>query len=199
MQPDLEAWAPWPPAVLADRLAGAAFPWAVAAGWALDLFRGEQTRHHDDLEIALPAGSFPEVPPLFPDVEFWVPQGAGRLAPMSADTLAGESHQSWAYDPAGRCWRFDVFREPHDGDTWICRRDGSIRMRYADLIRRTGDGVPYLVPEVVLLFKAKALRDKDRADFDGTLPLLTTAQRAWLHDALGVVHPGHPWRSRLTA
>jgi hypothetical protein len=198
VQPDIEAWDPWPPAAMADRLAGAAFPWCVAAGWALDLFRGEQTRHHEDLEIALPAGSFPEVPPRFPEVEFWVPRGEGRLAPMSADTLAGESHQTWAYEPAAQRWRFDVFREPHDGDTWICRRDESIRMRYADLIRRTDDGVPYLVPEVVLLFKAKAVRDKDQADFDGVRPLLTSAQRAWLHDALGVVHPGHPWRSRLT-
>ncbi|MGH3656155.1 MAG: nucleotidyltransferase domain-containing protein [Micromonosporaceae bacterium] len=28
-------------------------PWCVAAGWALDLFRGEQTRPHEDLEIAV--------------------------------------------------------------------------------------------------------------------------------------------------
>ena len=33
---------------------GVTAPWCVAAGWALDLFRGEQTREHEDLEIAVP-------------------------------------------------------------------------------------------------------------------------------------------------
>ena len=33
----------------------------MAAGWALDLFRGGQTRKHGDIEIAIPAASFPEL------------------------------------------------------------------------------------------------------------------------------------------
>ena len=45
-----------------------------------------------------------------------------KLAPMNTETLAGEWHQTWAYERAAQLWRFDVFREPHDGDTWICRR-----------------------------------------------------------------------------
>jgi hypothetical protein len=42
MRPDLDAWEPWHPKVLAQRLAGLPVPWYVAAGWALDLFRGRQ-------------------------------------------------------------------------------------------------------------------------------------------------------------
>lgn len=197
MQPDVDAWDPWPPRTITERLGGAAFPWFVAGGWALDLFRGETTRAHEDLEIAVPAGAFPQLPPLFPDMVFWVPQGGSRLAPMSPATLAGESHQTWAWDRSAGCWRFDVFREPHDGHTWICRRDPAIRMPYPEVVRRTADGVPYLVPEIVLLFKAKHVREKDAADFDGVLPLLTAAQRAWLDGALAAVQPGHEWRARL--
>jgi hypothetical protein len=48
-------------------------------------------------------------------------------------------------------------------------------------------------PELVLLFKAKAARPKDQADFDGTVPQLTAAQRATLAELLARVHPGHPW------
>ena len=109
-------------------------------GWALDLFRGEQTRDHEDLEISVPAGSFDLLPPLFPDIDFYVPQGQETLAPMTPATLGGESHQTWAFEPAAGVWRFDVFREPHDGSTWVCRRDESIRLPYADIIRRTADG-----------------------------------------------------------
>lgn len=89
----------------------------------------------------------------------------------------------------------DVFREPHDGDVWICRRDARIRRRYADLIRHDPNGLPFLAPEVALLFKAKATRDKDHGDFAGTLPLLDASQRQWLVDALALVHPDHPWRA----
>ncbi|GAA3436890.1 nucleotidyltransferase domain-containing protein [Kutzneria kofuensis] len=56
----LEArWAAsWTPTEVAGRLAGIATPWCVAAGWALDLFRGRQTRAHGDIEIAVPAADF---------------------------------------------------------------------------------------------------------------------------------------------
>ena len=51
----------WTPSEIAQRLAGIPTPWYVAAGWALDLFRGRQTRQHADIEIAIPAARFPEV------------------------------------------------------------------------------------------------------------------------------------------
>jgi hypothetical protein len=193
--PDIDAWQPWHPRVLAERLAGVAVPWCVAAGWALDLFRGRPTRGHHDVEIAVPRTRFAEIAQRFPDVEFYVPVD-GVLVAVSPDTLAAE-HQTWALDRAAGCWRFDVFREPHDGDVWICRRDARIRRPYAELIRRDPAGVPFLAPEVALLFKAKAARDKDEADFAGTLPLLDAEQRRWLADAIALVHPDHPWRAAL--
>jgi hypothetical protein len=197
MQPDTELWDPWHPRVLADRLRGLNAPWCITAGWALDLFRGGQSRDHHDLEIAIPAGRFTTIPPLFPELDFWVPQGERILAPMTTETLTVESHQTWAWEPTTQRWRFDVFREPHDGDTWICRREQTIRMPYRQTIERTPDGIPFQKPEIVLLFKAKHTRDKDQTDFDRTLPLLTELQRAWLDDALARVHPDHIWRSGL--
>jgi hypothetical protein len=197
MHPDIEAWDPWHPRVLAERLTGVG-PWYVAAGWAVDLFLGRATREHEDLEVAVPAAAFPAVPPRLPEMDFYVPQGEGVLAPMTAQTLAGESHQTWAYERSAGRWRFDVFREPHDGDTWICRRDETIRRPYAEIVAHTPDGIPYLVPEVVLLFKAKAARPKDVADFDNVRPRLTAVQRAWLGEALSRVHPGHEWLRRLS-
>ncbi|WP_232792600.1 hypothetical protein [Actinacidiphila yeochonensis] len=43
---ELEArWADaWRPEQVAERLAGIGTPWCVAAGWALDLFRGQRSR-----------------------------------------------------------------------------------------------------------------------------------------------------------
>jgi hypothetical protein len=195
VQPDLDAWDAWSPAYLRERMAGAAMPWGVAGGWALDLFRGKQSRPHDDLEIAIPAASFDDVARRFPECDFAVPH-EGLLHPLSPALLSAE-HQAWARERSSGKWRFDVFREPHDGDTWICRRDPAIRRPYAEVFAESSDGVPYVAPEIVLLFKAKAMRDKDEADFVGTVARLGPAQRGWLADALCRVHPGHSWLTAL--
>jgi hypothetical protein len=59
------------------------------------------------------------------------------------------------------------------------------------------DGVPYLAPEIVLLFKAKHPRAKDQSDFAGVLPVLGPIRRAWLAAALRRTHPGHRWITAL--
>jgi len=51
--PGVEAWNPWRPDEITKRLAGIEAPWCVAGGWALDLWRGSETRRHDDVEIAI--------------------------------------------------------------------------------------------------------------------------------------------------
>ncbi|MFE6098303.1 nucleotidyltransferase domain-containing protein [Streptomyces massasporeus] len=196
---ELEArWADaWRPEQVAERLGGIGVPWCVVAGWALDLFRGEQSRPHGDLEIAVPAAGFPEIRHRFPEYVFDA-VGSGRVWPgAGAETLAA-THQTWLRDAASDQFLFDVFREPHDGGTWICRRDERLRLPYDAIIERTADGIPHLVPELVLLFKAKTPRPKDQADFEGVLPLLDQPRRNLLRGWLELVHPGHPWLAELT-
>ena len=41
-----------------------------------------------------------------------------------------------------------------------------LRLPYAEVNRRDETGVPYLRPDLVLLFKAKAVRPRDQDDFD---------------------------------
>ena len=187
-------WDAWSPAEVAQRLAGVSAPWCVAAGWALDLFVGEITREHDDIEIAVPAARFDEVVAALPDHE-WDVVGDGRVWPYP-EQLA-KHFQTWAREPATGTYRLDVFREPHIDDRWVCRRDDSITLPYGELIRRTGDGIPYVIPEVALLFKAKHLRDKDEADFARVLPDLDSIQRSRLRGWLLRVHPGHRWIDAL--
>ena len=191
----LDSWEAWSPAEAAQRLGGLSAPWYVAAGWALDLFLGRQTREHDDLEIGVPADRFAEVPEALADLEFVV-IGDGKPWPMTRSTLSTH-HQTWVRERDGGPWRVDVMREPWDGDTWIFRRDPRIRLSTAGLVARTPDGIPYAQPEVVLLFKAKATRPKDDLDFETVLPHLDVDRRTWLRDALELVHPGHRWLGAL--
>lgn len=184
-------WEAWTPAQITERLAGVPVPWCVAAGWALELFAGQVSREHEDLEIAVPAAGFAAVRAALRDLEFEV-AGSGHLWPV--DSPAFEVfHQTWGRDPGTGTYRVDVFREPHDGGIWICRRDESIRLPYDEVIRRSADGIPYLAPRIVLLFKAKHARPKDNADFAAALPRLGARERGWLTSALELAHPGHPW------
>lgn len=181
----------WTPVEVTARLEGVPVPWYVAGGWAIDLFAGGQTREHGDLEIAVPAARFPEIRARFPEYAFDV-VASGRIWELTPEVSA-LTHQTWLRDPSTGDYRVDVFREPHEGPTWICRRDPSIRLPYTSVIRRTPDGIPYLAPELVLLFKAKAVRPKDQQDFDGALPLLDGSARRTLATLLDRVHPGHDW------
>ncbi|MBT2901051.1 MULTISPECIES: hypothetical protein [unclassified Streptomyces] len=186
----------WTPDEVAQRLDGVGVPWCVAAGWALDLFRGGQTRDHGDIEIAIPEAGFPEVRSRFPGYVFDA-AGSGRIWEDAPPETLAAVHQTWLRDPATGDYLLDVFREPHDGDTWICRRDRGIRLPYREIVHHTQDGIPYLAPELVLLFKAKHARPKDQRDFDATAPHLTRAQRATLAELLARVHPGHAWLAAL--
>jgi hypothetical protein len=194
---DLPLWDAWDPVQAAERLEGVAARWCVAGGWALDLFRGAVTREHEDLEIAVPAGQFAAVLAALADFDLEV-IGSGRRWPL--DSPAFEvMHQTWVRDRAAGTYRLDIFREPHDGDTWICRRDHAIRLPYDQVIARTPAGIPYLVPEIVLLFKAWHDRAKDHGDFIGVLPLLSADRQAWLSAMLSRIHPGHRWLLDLQA
>jgi hypothetical protein len=194
-RPDVAKWDTWHPAEVARRLAEVDVWWYVAAGWALDLFHGRQRRPHDDIEIAVPERAFGAIREAFAEFELFA-IGAGYAHPLDDRSLA-QHHQTWVREPATGTWRVDVMREPWDGDTWVCRRDARIRLPAARVIAHTADGIPYARPEIVLLFKAKATREKDQADFDGVLPLLEPDQRGWLAHALELIHPGHRWLSAL--
>ncbi|WP_239476838.1 hypothetical protein [Nocardia arizonensis] len=187
-------WEAWTPGELTRSMAGVAAPWYVAAGWALDLFTGGDARAHSDLEIGVPRERFDEVAAAFPGYE-WDVVGDGRVWSWPD---GAQHHQTWLRDPCSGRYRLDVFREPHVGDRWVCRREPSITLAYDELILRTDDGIPYACPEVCLLFKAKARRDKDEGDFRRVLPAMDSVRLERLAQWLAIVHPRHPWLDELS-
>lgn len=193
--PDLSKWKAWSPAEVAERLEGVDTPWFVTAGWAIDLSVGRETRDHEDIEIAVGQTGWDQIRRALGGHEFVV-VGDGYAWPDTPSARA-DHHQTWVREVDTGFWRLDVFREPWDGDLWVFRRDRSISRPLALVIEYTADGIPYAAPEIVLLFKAKAAREKDEADLEVALPLLSAEQRRWLADALAAVHPGHAWLERL--
>jgi hypothetical protein len=196
-------WRGWTPEEAYQRLKQLCTPngrpvrWAVAAGWALDLFLGRVTREHEDLEIVVLNDDVPSVLEAFrePDWQWRVPM-PGWLHPLRSSAY-DETHQTWLWSHAANAFVLDMFRDEHEGGTWICRRDRNLSMPWTQASHAVAGQVPFLVPEIVLLFKAKHARAKDLQDLTQTLPALETTQRDWLRDAIALVHPGHDWLALL--
>ncbi len=149
----------------------------------------------------MPNARFDEVAEALARFEICVITGPAEAMWLTdARDRLGDTHQTWVREPGPGAWRFDVFREPSDGDTWICRRDPQVRLPYDRVIASTDDEIPYGRPEIILLYKAKhAHQPKDQGDFAAALPRLALESRRWLADALALVHPGHGWIGELGA
>jgi hypothetical protein len=79
----------------------------------------------------------------------------------------------------------------------VYRRNPAVRKPLDEVGVRALGGVPIVVPEIVLLYKAHDLAEKDEADFRSILPHLTPSRKAWLLGALDETTPNHPWARRL--
>jgi hypothetical protein len=188
---------PLSPAEAARLFAGAPFRWWIAGGWSVEL-RGEQRRLHEDIEIAVPRRDVAALREWLHDYHVWdtFEGGLHHLAPHNA--LADDRDQLWLRRDAYSPWIADLMLTPVQGDTWIYKRDDRVRRPLDEVIRFGTDGLPYQRPEVTLLYKARRRLEKDEQDFAAVLPLLPSADRAWLRDAIASTEPGrHPWLDRL--
>lgn len=194
-----DTWDAWDPQTMAELLDQVRARWFVVGGWALDLFQGRQTREHEDLEIATPMWDFDLIRDRLSAYEFFVPGREGFWPVDGAGEAYFEYQQTMVRDPSSGKWRVDVMRIPDDGANWICSLDRSIHYPYDDAVAHTSDGVPYLRPEKVLLFKGLQTRPKDQSDFEVAAPLLSHESRNWLAGALARTRgPDHPWIPALT-
>jgi hypothetical protein len=192
-----DAWSAWHPAELARRLAGVARPWCVVGGWALDLWHGVETRPHEDLEFTVLRDDFSLFRAALSGLRFHaVSDGQVELLAAEVEPPTNIA-QVWCEDVAARRWRVDMMLEDGTPDIWVYKRDPSIRLPRRAMVRTSDEGIPYLAPEAVLLFKAKYQRQKDEADFTMALPKLDTAQRRWLKAAIAKADPIHAWMAAL--
>ena len=197
-------WQPWQPVEVARLFSTLTAPWWIAGGWAIDLFLGEQTRHHDDIDVLILRRDQRGVRTIF---RGWDMQAAnsGELPaewPFREweldELLSLSDHDVWCRPNKDAPWAIQLMIADSINDQLLFRRDPRMRRPLATVGHQTNDGIPYLAPEIQLLYKAKGLRPKDEADFARTLPSLDEKSRQWLAQSLALVHPGHPWLAKLT-
>ncbi len=173
--------------------------WWIAGGWAVDLHVGRVRRPHSDVDVQVLArelGLFAEA--------------FGDRGPVVTDRRTGDC-RPWVYpqtvEPgretltlSGGPPQLEVLVAEADGTDWVFHRGRRARRPLAGLTLTGIGGLPYISPEVVLLFKSRDERDKDEQDFQALAPLLTAEQRDWLAPRLAPPGTGpHRWLAELTS
>ncbi len=174
--------------------------WWIAGGWAIDLFLGEQTREHEDVDVAILREDEKAFRAHLRSWELWPGLGNNQLEdkPIALEgELASDRGVLWCRPSANSEWAFELLLNKTDSEEWVFKRDGSIRKPIKDIGGVSDSGIPYLKPEIVLLYKAKNLFDKDKHDFEQVLPRLGDEARVWFGNSLRIAHPNHPWLDAL--
>ena len=190
-------WASRTPQDAAVLFKGYDRPWWIAGGWAIEAFTGVE-REHGDVDPSIPRSDVGALRRhLTGRLDVWEAD-SGSLRPLldGDDEVSDECENLWLRPSGAEPWEYDVILMHTTPTTWTFKRDARISQPLAEILWERG-GIRYLKPEVQLLHKARGLRPQDQADFDACAPLLDTASRTFLRDALEMAHPGHPWLATL--
>lgn len=197
------AWLPWHSHEVAHFFSPLAIPWWIAGGWAIDLFLGMQTRDHDDIDVQFLRRDQQSIRALFQgwDIQEAHPTTSPDSWPFHewkpGTLLSPGIHDIWCRPHKTDPWAIQLMATDTHDDQWILRHNAQFTGSLSTIGYLTDDGIPYLAPEIQLLYKARSPRPKDEADLDRVLPYLDQKSRQWLTQALTSVHPCHPWLVKL--
>lgn len=173
--------------------------WAVAGGWAIDCFIGSETRTHADLDIAVLRRDVHQISEHLIGWDLHVVASPGRLQEWDGSLIDHSHNQLWCRSSPTQPWAFELLFNDSEGGEWLFRRNHTIRKPLDAITGWTSQGIPYLIPEIVLLFKAKAPSANDEADLQSCLPLIPDSGRAWLREAIELTYGAeHPWIGSLS-
>jgi len=188
-------WATTTPEDAVSWFSSLTVPWWVAGGWALDLFLGQQFREHGDFDVGVLRRDSPQLLAALWNWEIFEAQN-GALSQLRYGVAPRQEVNSLWCRPAGSMlWSAEVLLDTGDTEFWVFRREPRIRRPLNETIRRTPQGLPYLAPEVQLLYKARAPRPRDQDDFANVLPRLDASARKWLQESRLATTCNHRWLS----
>ncbi len=173
----------------------ASFPWFVAGGWAIDLALNRETRVHNDLDIGIFRKDQDSLHTLFHGWNMHKIVNRELHLWLLGEKLKLPVHEVHCIHPLKN--RVEILLNEEENGRWVYRRDKRITRELDKSILRSHKGLPYLAPEIVLLYKSKRPRDEDHSDLTNILPILKEESRKWLADALKTRASRHEWLEML--
>ncbi|PGL73088.1 hypothetical protein [Bacillus sp. AFS055030] len=169
--------------------------WYIAGGWAIDLFLEKKTRNHHDLEIVIARN---DQLCLKEYLHNWTFNKVfrGKLSTWENEYLELPIHEIHGENDKTKD-ELEVLLNEIELNEWKFRRDKSITCKLDSLYSVSNEGIPYLNPEIVLLYKVRNTREKDHQDFKNVKDYLDSSQKTWLREAILIHHPNHEWLEDL--
>jgi hypothetical protein len=171
--------------------------WFVAGGWAIDLYIEKETRHHEDIEIAI---FRKDQIALQNYLDGWVLKKAvnGTLSQWKpGECLELPIHEIHCFEHFDEEATFEVLLNETDGNEWLFRRNDKVTKPLSKLFLVSNSGINFLCPEIVLLYKSKNPRPKDEKDFEIVRKHLNNESKEWLKKALSICYLDHHWLQNL--
>ena len=200
------------------QLIGAEY--VVCGGHAIDLFIGQKTRPHKDLDISMFWNDRDQVINYLLRLEWMVfePIGTEHLHRISNEVSQQRLRSNiWCILPSNQHYQIvehddDMYSVTHDDNEqteldyieilfnrqengyFLYSRNRDVK-RAMDMAILHNHGIPYLAPEIVLLYKSTSPDAfGNQGDFSITIPLLSQNRKNWLLEALKTMYPnGHIW------
>ncbi len=192
---ELGIWEPMPVDDAVRLFRPASFRWWLTGGHALEAHLGRSWRTHGDTDIGISRQDAPQLRSVLKGWDVHIAAGGtltrwdGRA--LDPDRSDQQATNLWCRPSPDAPWVLDVTLGEGSKQQWMYRRDPAIRRPWSEAVLTNDAGVPYLAPELQLLFKAKDHRPKDDLDAATVIPELSPEQLLWLRHHLPA---GHPWR-----
>lgn len=169
--------------------------WFFCGGTALDLFLGRPIRTRHDIDIGVLRDEQDLLPQHFPGVRItYVNPGSPAKTAWKGAPIILPVHELYLELPGAH---LELLLNEATDSHWVYRRDTRITRELSRAVLNTEQGIPYLAPEIVLLYKSKHMRDRDIVDFNAAISALHPEQKSWLQTALDTVYlDSHPWSQK---
>jgi hypothetical protein len=187
---------PEPLARVADLMSTFGGMWSLCGGWAVDAWLGRHTRDHKDIDIAVFQD---DLNVLLDHLADWQLSAHDRVDPDSTEQWDGRrlylpAHVHARHEGAD----LDFQINERSGEDWLLSREPRIALDLRRCAAKSVWGLPTLVPEVILFYKAQEVRGQDETDFLALLPHVAEGQVKWLRGGIAEMEPGHPWLAQLS-
>ncbi|MDI9312861.1 MAG: hypothetical protein QM535_21805 [Limnohabitans sp.] len=155
--------------------------WAIAGGWALDLYLQTETRIHKDIEIAIPRNEQLKLKNFLKEWKFNYVKN-GEFVPWdNEEFLTLPIHEIHAKNEENE---FEILLNEIDEKVWTYRRNPKVKYPIEKLYAKNLIDINFLVPEIVLLYKVKLNKTKDIEDLKNTISILSKESKTWLINSI---------------
>ena len=201
-------------------LAGSGFPWAVCGGFALDMFLDQNIRIHGDMDICVFEDDRENVLKFILDQGWQVYEfrGQGKVRPLThamqsdpgrnlmcltdgCDIVKfypckdkGMLYHQFFHTGMKKLHYLEFLFNRADSGYLVLNQEKGVRRELSKAFL-TWNGIPYLAPEIALLYKASSSDNPDyQLDYRQVYPHLNSDQREWYIHAMNLLYPdGHAW------